>query len=81
LPSAADDTIALSPWGTGDTFLPARYAEEQRKFFGDVDVQLLDGCGHWPFIDDPERAAALIVPFLRKHLAAPPKIAQTPHVT
>jgi pimeloyl-ACP methyl ester carboxylesterase len=55
-------------WGTGDAFLPARFAEEQRKFFDPIEVHLLQGCGHWPFIDEPERVAALIVPFLRKRL-------------
>lgn len=58
-------------WGKGDKFLPYRYAEEQRKYFPDVEVHLLEGCGHWPFIDEPERCAQLIVPFLAKQLGAP----------
>lgn len=61
---------ALVVWGVGDTFVPVRYAEEQRRFFGDVEVRLFEGCGHWPFIDDPERAAGLVVPYLQKRLAA-----------
>ncbi len=59
---------ALVLWGTGDKYLPSRYAEEQRRFFGETDVHLLDGCGHWPFIDEPERVAALVIPYLRKRL-------------
>jgi pimeloyl-ACP methyl ester carboxylesterase len=57
---------ALVLWGTtGDNMLPPRYAEAQRAYFGEVAVHLLAGCGHWPFVDDPERTAALIVPFLQ----------------
>ena len=59
---------ALVVWGAADAFLPARYAEEQRRFFGETDVHVLDGCGHWPFIDDPEHCAELICPFLRKQM-------------
>lgn len=58
-------------WGTGDTFVPARYAEEQRRLFGAAEVHLLDGCGHWPFIDDPEGVAALLIAFLRKQVGVP----------
>jgi pimeloyl-ACP methyl ester carboxylesterase len=61
---------ALVVWGAADAFLPARYAEEQRRFFGETEVHVLDACGHWPFIDDPEHCAELIVPFLRKQMGA-----------
>ncbi len=47
-----------------------RYAEEQQRYFGDVTVHELDGCGHWPFIDEPERCAELIVPFLEKQVGS-----------
>jgi pimeloyl-ACP methyl ester carboxylesterase len=67
-------------WGTGDAFLPVRYAEEQRRFFDVVDVHLMEKCGHWPFIDEPERAAALIVPYLRKRLGLDEAAAEGPHV-
>jgi pimeloyl-ACP methyl ester carboxylesterase len=60
---------ALVLWGSGDIFLPVRYAEEQRKYFGETEVHVLEGCGHWPFIDEPQRCADLIVPFLRKQVA------------
>ena len=59
---------ALVLWGTGDTYVPSRFAEAQRAYFVDTQVHLLDGCGHWPFIDDPERCASLIVPFLQKQV-------------
>ncbi len=61
---------ALVLWGAGDVFLPVRYAEEQRKYFGETEVHVLEDCGHWPFVDEPERCAAFIVPFLRKQVGA-----------
>jgi pimeloyl-ACP methyl ester carboxylesterase len=60
---------AMVVWGKGDVFLPYRYAEEQRKYFGDTEVHVLDGCGHWPFVDEPEKVAGLVVPFLKRHVA------------
>jgi pimeloyl-ACP methyl ester carboxylesterase len=61
---------ALVVWGEGDVFLPVRYAEEQRKYFGETEVHVLPRCGHWPFIDEPERCAEIILPFLQKQLHA-----------
>jgi pimeloyl-ACP methyl ester carboxylesterase len=58
----------LVVWGTGDAYLPVRYAEEQRRFFDVREVRLMPGCGHWPFIDDPEGAAEPVVRFLRERL-------------
>jgi pimeloyl-ACP methyl ester carboxylesterase len=55
-------------WGARDSYLPATYAERQREFFRNIEVHILDGSGHWPFIDDPERFAALFIPFLRRNL-------------
>jgi len=59
---------ALVLWGTGDAYLPVRYAEEQRRFFDVREVHLMPGCGHWPFIDDPEGAAEPVIRFLRERL-------------
>jgi len=70
---------ALVIWGAADAFLPARYAEDQRRFFGETEVHVLEGCGHWPFIDDPEHCAELIVPFLRKQMGAEARVEHGRH--
>jgi len=59
---------ALVIWGEQDSYLPARYAATQRDYF-DADVHLVPNAGHWPMIDEPERVAGLVVPFLRRQLA------------
>jgi pimeloyl-ACP methyl ester carboxylesterase len=61
---------ALVLWGAGDVFLPVRYAQDQSQYFGPTEVHVLEGCGHWPFIDEPGRCADLIIPFLRKQLGS-----------
>jgi pimeloyl-ACP methyl ester carboxylesterase len=54
----------LVVWGRRDPYLPASYAERQREFFAQAQVNVLDDSGHWPFADNPERVAELATPFL-----------------
>jgi pimeloyl-ACP methyl ester carboxylesterase len=65
---------ALVVWGRHDPYLPLKHAEHQRQAFPSAEIVVLDGSGHWPFADDPERVADVVVPFLRRHIeaAAPP---------
>ena len=60
---------ALVVWGKHDPYVPARWAERQRDFFPGAQVVVLEESGHWPFVDDPEGVAGVLVPFLRAHLA------------
>jgi pimeloyl-ACP methyl ester carboxylesterase len=64
------DRPALVLWGTADAYLPWEQAERQREAFPGARVELLEGLGHWPFLEDPGRVAALVVPFLREQLSA-----------
>jgi pimeloyl-ACP methyl ester carboxylesterase len=57
---------ALVVWGKHDPYLPVAYAERQRQVFPEAKIEILEGSGHWPFADDPERFAAIAVPFLKK---------------
>jgi pimeloyl-ACP methyl ester carboxylesterase len=49
------DAPALILWGTADPYLPAAlaglYAE---RLGGDARVELVDGAGHWPWLDRPQ---------------------------
>jgi pimeloyl-ACP methyl ester carboxylesterase len=64
------DPPALVVWGGHDPYLPVENAERQREAFPSAEIAVLDGSGHWPMADDPERVADLVVPFLRRHTDA-----------
>jgi pimeloyl-ACP methyl ester carboxylesterase len=58
---------ALVIWGAGDAYLPSSYAERQREFFPEAEVNVLPHSGHWPFADAPEEVDRLLLAFLAKH--------------
>lgn len=58
----------LVVWGAGDPFIPVEQAERQREVFPGAEVVVLPESGHWPFADDPEGVAGVVVPFLRRGL-------------
>lgn len=58
----------LVVWGERDPFATTAMPERQREVFPQAQIELLPDSGHWSFIDDPERVAGLVVPFLRKAL-------------
>ncbi|HEX5819724.1 MAG TPA: alpha/beta hydrolase [Gemmatimonadales bacterium] len=59
------DRPTLVVWGARDPYIDVTYAERQRETFASATVHVLPDSGHWPFADDPERVAALVVPFLK----------------
>lgn len=58
------DRPTLVIWGRRDPYLPVALAERQHEAFPSARVEILDGSGHWPFMDDPERTEQLVVEFL-----------------
>lgn len=65
------DRPALVVWGTEDAYIPVEQADRQRQTFPSARVELLEGHGHWVFLEDPDRVASLVVPFLREQLSGP----------
>jgi pimeloyl-ACP methyl ester carboxylesterase len=57
-------------WGADDPYIPARFAERNLETLPSATVHLMQGAGHWPFIDRPDEFAALLTPFLRERVAA-----------
>lgn len=53
-------------WGAGDPFIGAEYAERQKRYFPLAEVHVLDGLGHWPFVDDVDAVRKPLVEFLKK---------------
>jgi pimeloyl-ACP methyl ester carboxylesterase len=66
------DRPALALWPTRDPYVPVEQAERQRQAFPSIRIELLDGYGHWPFLEDPERVASLVLPFLSEQVSATP---------
>jgi pimeloyl-ACP methyl ester carboxylesterase len=58
----------LVVWGKQDPYVPVRFADQQREVFPDAQVTILEDSGHWPFADNPEAVAQVVVPFLRNQL-------------
>lgn len=52
-------------WGAQDPFLPAKLAHQQVEALPRAEVHVLDGLGHWPFIDDPQTVQRILTPFLK----------------
>lgn len=48
-------------WGTRDRLLPFRQAERARRTLPEARHVRLDGCGHVPMSDDPERVADVLL--------------------
>jgi len=69
---------ALVVWGTGDVYIPWRQAQRQLESFPSATVQLLEGLGHWPFLEDPARVAEHVIPFLRGQVQAAVPADRTP---
>lgn len=62
------DPPALVLWGSDDRYVPVEQAERQRTSLPSARVEILEGRGHWPFWEDPDAVAALVVPFLEQHV-------------
>ena len=67
-PLRALDPPALVIWGSKDRYVPVEQAERQRTSLPSARVEILEGRGHWPFWEDPDAVAALVVPFLEQQL-------------
>ncbi|HEU0073492.1 MAG TPA: alpha/beta hydrolase, partial [Dehalococcoidia bacterium] len=61
---AAVKAPVLLIWGTEDTEVPLRVAEEAMTELPDARLVTLEGAGHFPFLDPPEAFAEAVTSFL-----------------
>ena len=61
------DRPALVLWGRRDPYLRVAHAERQREAFPRAEVRVLEGSGHWPFVDEPAAVSAALRAFLARH--------------
>jgi pimeloyl-ACP methyl ester carboxylesterase len=64
------DLPALVVWGAHDPYIPVAFAQRQREIFPHARIVVLESSGHWPFADNPEAVASVVIPFLRAQMAA-----------
>jgi pimeloyl-ACP methyl ester carboxylesterase len=60
------DIPALVVWGARDPYIGVETASRQPDAFPRAQVHVFEDSGHWPFVDDPERTAQVVIPFLRE---------------
>jgi pimeloyl-ACP methyl ester carboxylesterase len=67
-PLAAKDVPCQVIWGTGDVYIPTEQSHRQIEPFPSTDIHLVEGAGHWVWLERPERVTEILVPFLRQNL-------------
>jgi pimeloyl-ACP methyl ester carboxylesterase len=74
--SAHDHLGSMSPpatlivWGSKDRMIPAWHAIKAQQAVPDCRLELFEGAGHFPHLDDPERFARLLREFIAEEKAA-----------
>jgi pimeloyl-ACP methyl ester carboxylesterase len=56
----------LLVWGREDRVFPPAHAEAWRALLPDARVELVDGAGHLPHVEQPQRFVELVAPFLAR---------------
>ena len=54
----------LIVWGTKDRMIPASHARSVERALPDCRVELFEGAGHFPHLDDPDRFARVLREFI-----------------
>jgi pimeloyl-ACP methyl ester carboxylesterase len=63
LPDLVDIPV-LVVWGTNDMVIPVTHAERAKEAIPGCRVEIFEGAGHYPHLDDPERFAGLLRDFI-----------------
>src|SRR3954452_12325702 len=60
----ADSIPMLVVWGSRDPIVPALHAETVRSLVPSARVEVFDGAGHWPHLDEPDRFCDVLLDFI-----------------
>ena len=63
------DHDALVVFGDADAYIPAEQAHRQVAAFPRVKVQILHGVGHWCWLEQTDKVADFLIPFLRARMS------------
>ena len=54
----------LVVWGSRDPIVPALHAETVRALVPSARIEVFDGAGHWPHLDEPDRFCDVLLDFI-----------------
>jgi pimeloyl-ACP methyl ester carboxylesterase len=60
----ADAVPMLVVWGSRDPIVPALHAESVRSLVRSARVEVFQGAGHWPHLDEPEEFCRILLDFI-----------------
>ena len=60
----AEDIPVLLAWGDRDPIIPVEHGREVHAQLPDSRLEIFEGSGHFPQLDDPDRFAALLADFI-----------------
>ncbi|TFV74870.1 alpha/beta fold hydrolase [Blastococcus sp. CT_GayMR19] len=60
----ADAVPMLVVWGSRDPIVPALHAESVRSLVPSARVEVFQGAGHWPHLDEPEEFCRILLDFI-----------------
>jgi pimeloyl-ACP methyl ester carboxylesterase len=55
----------LIVWGDRDSLIPVTHAHKAHEAIAGSRLEIFPGSGHYPYLDDPERFAAILLDFIR----------------
>ncbi len=62
------DPDTLVVFGADDVYIPVEQAGRQLRVFPRARIEILPGVGHWAWLEQTDRVAGLVVPFLRERV-------------
>jgi pimeloyl-ACP methyl ester carboxylesterase len=60
----ANSIPMLVVWGSRDPIVPAAHADTVRRLVPSARVEVFEGSGHWPHLDDPDRFCDVLLDFV-----------------
>lgn len=61
----ANELPTLIVWGERDPLIPVRHAARSHEILPGSRLELFPGAGHYPYLDDPERFARVLLDFIQ----------------